>query len=118
MNITTGVLGATSVALPLAVAVDAVPIPSNINPIVAMLIAAMGPACVGVLTFFGRSAVIAVSAYFRKRSELKAAKSKEMLEDKNKANDAAGLKLKLEAESERAAADALLNAASNMKGKE
>lgn len=118
MNLTTATLGATSAVLPLAVAVDAVPIPSNINPIIAMLIAAVGPACVGILGLFGKSVVLAVSAYFSKRGELKSLKSKEMLSDKNKSNDQEAVKLGVEAEAEKAAAKALHDMALNMKGKE
>jgi hypothetical protein len=116
MNATHVTLGLTAAALPLAVASDAIPIPQSVPPLVALLIAALGPSCVGLLHLFGKTVLLSASGYFSARSRAKKEQAQKMLVDKDKSNDVEAQKLLISAEAEEGAAKALEQAV--LKGKE
>jgi hypothetical protein len=105
MKLSTLGLGALSFSLPIAVGAGQIPIPQDVPWPAALLVAALGPACVGFLGMLGKSIVLVISAYFKKQSEFKKQRAKEMLADNDKSNDAEAKKLLLQAEAERAAAE-------------
>jgi hypothetical protein len=117
MNATNVTLAVTAAALPAAVAADKIPVPDGVNPLLMMLIMALGPSCVGLLHLFGKTVLLSVSGYFKARSKAKKEQAQKMLSDKDKSNDAAAQKLLVSAEAEEGAAKALEQAALQVKDK-
>lgn len=116
MNATHLTLGVSAAVLPLAVAADQIPIPAGVPAWVALLIAALGPSCVGLLHLFGKTVLLSASGYFSARAKAKKEQAQKMLTDKDKSNDLAAQKLLISAEAEEGAAKALEQ--SVLKGKE
>lgn len=109
-------LGLSAAVLPLAVAADAVPIPAGVHPLVVMLIAALGPSCVGLVHLLGKTVFLSLSSYFHARSQYKEKQGQKLLADKDKSNDSEGEKLLLAAKAEEGVAQALKDAALKVKG--
>lgn len=98
-------LSLISAVLPLGVGFGHIPIPDQVPWWVAMLIASLGPGCVGFLSFGGKAIVQITAAYFKQIFEAKRAKGKKLLEDSDRSNDAEGDKLINEANAALAAAN-------------
>lgn len=115
MNTTNVTLGAASAILPLGMAAEMIPIPQGVPWWAALLMAALGPGCVGFVTLIGKSAMLAVAGYFRARALAKKEQGTKMLADKDKSNDLEGQKLLLSAIAEEGAAKALEQSAQKAK---
>lgn len=116
MNTTNVTLGLSSSFLPIAMAADAIPLPPGVPWWAALLMAALGPGCVGFLHLLGKSLMLAVAAYFRARALGMKERAIKMLSDKDKSNDPEAQKLLLSAKAEEGAAEALENSANKTKG--
>lgn len=116
MNMTNATLGLASAVLPIAVAANQLPIPEGVPWWAALLMAALGPSCVGLLHLAGKTVLLSVAGYFRARALAKEEQANKMLSDKDSSNDAEARKLLLSAKAEQGAAAALENSAMKAKG--
>jgi hypothetical protein len=114
MNSTDTGLAVSAAMLPLAMQLEAVPLPQSVPWWASLLMAAIGPACVAFVVHTGKTATMAIASYFRARADIKEKNARRMLSDNNPHNDNLARRFLVESRAERAAADSLEKAANEL----